>query len=49
MHVMLDLETMGNGANAAIIAIGAVSFNENGVADRFYKQVALQSSVSIGL
>ena len=49
MQVMLDLETMGNGANAAIIAIGAVSFDENGVADRFYRQVSLQSSASIGL
>ncbi|MFS1891803.1 3'-5' exonuclease [Vibrio lentus] len=26
-HVMLDLETMGNGSNAAIVSIGAVAFN----------------------
>ncbi|MEZ8921626.1 3'-5' exonuclease [Vibrio cyclitrophicus] len=26
-HVMLDLETMGNGSNAAIVSIGAVVFN----------------------
>lgn len=26
-HVMLDLETMGNGPTAAIVAIGAVAFN----------------------
>ncbi|WP_435247346.1 3'-5' exonuclease [Vibrio sp. nBUS_14] len=27
IHVMLDLETMGNGSNAAIVSIGAVVFN----------------------
>lgn len=26
-HIMLDLETMGNGSNAAIVSIGAVEFN----------------------
>lgn len=49
MHVMLDLETMGNGANSAIIAIGAVAFDENGIQGRYYRQVSLSSSVSIGL
>ena len=29
LHCMVDLETMGNGSNAAIIAIGAVAFDEN--------------------
>lgn len=29
-QVMLDLETMGNGPSAAIVAIGAVSFSVEG-------------------
>lgn len=48
-HVMLDLETMGNGANAAIVAIGAVRFDENEVCDKFYKIIDLQSSIDAGL
>lgn len=49
MNVMLDLETMGNGANAAIIAIGAVAFGDGKIYSRFYRQVSLESSVSSGL
>ena len=49
-HCMLDLETMGNGNRAAIIAIGAVIFDESGVKDEgFYAQVSLDSSVAHGL
>jgi hypothetical protein len=49
-HVMIDLETMGLGSDAAIIAIGAVSFNEtDGIIDRFYEVVNLQSSMDLGL
>ncbi len=50
MHCMLDLETMGNGNRAAIIAIGAVIFDASGVKDNgFYAQVSLDSSVGQGL
>jgi len=49
MHIMPDLETMGNKSNAAIIAIGAVAFDANGVHDRFYSQCSLESSVQLGL
>lgn len=45
---MLDLETMSRGSNAAIIAIGAVKFNQ-AVTSRFYAVVNLQSSIDIGL
>jgi exodeoxyribonuclease VIII len=45
---MLDLETMGNGGNAAIIAIGAVRFDKE-VTDKFYEVVTLQSSIDAGL
>jgi len=48
-QVMLDLETMGNGPSAAIVAIGAVSFSvEDGVLDEFYKVVDLETSVLAG-
>lgn len=48
-HVMLDLETMGSGSQSAIIAIGAVKFNDDGVNDSFYEKVSLKSSVDAGL
>ena len=47
-NIMLDLETMGNTSNSAIIAIGAVRFNED-VIDRFYEVVDLKSCTDVGL
>lgn len=49
MDVMLDLETMGNTPNSAIIAIGAVKFNKDGVHDHFQRHVSLESSIEAGL
>jgi len=48
--LMLDLETMGNGPRAAIMAIGAVEFKpETGaVGERFYQAVDLATAVSMG-
>jgi hypothetical protein len=46
--IMLDLETMGKGPTAAIIAIGAVEFDLVGVGERFYETVDLESSVACG-
>lgn len=48
--VMLDLETMGNGPDAAIIAVGAVAFDVDSktLGDEFYRAVNLKSSVDIG-
>lgn len=48
--VMLDLETMGNGPQAAIIAIGAAEFDipTQQVGDRFYMAVDLESAVALG-
>jgi exodeoxyribonuclease VIII len=40
---------MGTGPNSAIIAVGAVRFDVNGVSDRFYEVVDLQSCLDIGL
>jgi hypothetical protein len=47
--IMLDLETMGNSSNAAIISIGAVRFSvENGIEGTFHEGVALASSMACG-
>lgn len=48
--VMLDLETMGNGPEAAIVAIGAVEFDipTQQIGERFYIVVDLESAVSHG-
>lgn len=51
LDIMLDLETLGNGPRAAIRAIGAVSFDMNGVDDDcvFYAKVNLNTCVAAGL
>ena len=48
---MLDLETMGNKSNAAIVSIGAIEFNlDTGVeASIFYERIDLQSCIDRGL
>ena len=48
MHIMIDLETMGNRPNAPIIAIGAVAFDANGIDRELYEVVDLDSSVRSG-
>lgn len=51
-HIMLDLETMGNGNNAAIVAIGACSFDPYDASveiQPYYQRITLQSSVDFGL
>ena len=48
MHIMIDLETMGTRPNAPIISIGAVAFDGEGIVSKFYRTVALQSSVRSG-
>jgi hypothetical protein len=46
---MVDIETMGLRPDAAIVAIGAVTFGENEILDRFYTPVSLQSCLDLGL
>ena len=48
--VMLDLETMGTGPTAAIIAIGAVEFDlaAGVIGERFYATIDLASAVHAG-
>jgi len=50
LDVMIDLETMGNGPNAAIVAIGAVEFDIQAgtVGERFYMVADLESAVECG-
>jgi 3' exoribonuclease, RNase T-like len=43
MQVMLDLETLSTEPNAAIVSIGAVKFDGQGVVDRFHVNVDLVS------
>lgn len=49
--LMLDLETLGNKSNSALLSIGAVEFNRyTGEYGReFYKIIDLQSSLDAGL
>jgi exodeoxyribonuclease VIII len=49
-NVMIDLETMGLGPNAAIVAIGAVEmdFENNKLGREFYRVVDLESSMATG-
>lgn len=49
-HLMLDLETMGNGSDAAIVSIGAAVFSvDEGITNKFYSLVDLQSCLDNGL
>ncbi len=50
-HLMLDLETLGNKSNSAILSIGAVEFDiETGETGReFYERIDLQSCLDKGL
>lgn len=48
--IMLDLETAGQGPDAAIVAIGAVQFDRDAgiIGERFYAPVDLASAVAAG-
>lgn len=48
-HIMLDLETFGNGNEAAIVSIGAVKFNETDIFDQFHVGVDLGSAMAVGM
>jgi hypothetical protein len=48
MEMMLDLETLGNGPFAAVVQIGAASFNEDGMFDSFLSQVSFESAARHG-
>lgn len=50
-HLMVDIETMGNKSNAAILSIAALEFNieTGGTGREFIKNVSLQSCIDLGL
>ena len=50
-HIMVDIESMGNTSNSAIISIGAVKFDisTGKTGDEFYTIIDLQSCLDIGL
>lgn len=49
-NIMLDLETMGKGSNAAIVSIGAVFFNPltGELGEQFYERIWLESAAKYG-
>jgi len=50
-HVMVDLETLGNGSQSVIIALGAVTFDPSKglLGEQFYMVIDPQSCVDAGL
>lgn len=49
IDIMIDLETMGSGPDAAIVSIGACAMSvERGIYSQFYSPVSLKSSVKHG-
>jgi len=48
-EVMVDLETMGTDAGSAILSIGAVTFDREGVHETFYRNIDLESNEDAGL
>lgn len=42
-HVMVDIETMGKTPGHAILSIGAVTFDSNGIHDEFDEEISLES------
>jgi hypothetical protein len=48
-NLMIDLETMSTESNAAIIAIGAVFFDADGLGESYYEKINLQSCIDLGL
>jgi hypothetical protein len=48
-RVMLDLESLGTAPGSAIVAIGAVRFDAEGITEEFYQRVDLESCIRAGL
>lgn len=48
-NVMVDIETLGTGANSVILSIGAVEFNNDTITSEFYRIIDLQSCMNAGL
>lgn len=48
-NVAIDLETMDTASTAAIVSIGAVKFDKDGIKDKFYAIIDLEDCVRLGL
>lgn len=48
-NIMLDIETLGIGADAVMLSLGAVKFNAEGVYETFYANIDPQTCVAAGL
>jgi len=49
MNIMIDIETMGQGNNAAIVALGAVAFDKEGIREeKFYEKIDLKEAAKYG-
>lgn len=48
-HYVLDLETMGKGPRAAIVAIGCVRIEQLAITGNLYRRVSLETSLQAGL
>lgn len=48
-NIMVDLETMGTGAGAVLLSIGAVKFGADGLGEEFYTVIDVDSCMKAGL
>ena len=48
-NAMVDLETMGTGGNAAIVAVGMVKFDKSGIGETYYAKLDLKEVCSYGM
>ena len=48
IKMMIDLESMGTKPNSAILSIGAVIFDNNGIHGEFYVNIDLENSMKLG-
>lgn len=47
-NIMIDIETMGQSANAAIVSIGAVAFDACGIGEKLYIRISLEDAAEYG-
>lgn len=47
-NIMVDIETLGQNANAAIVSIGAVAFTDDGLDKEFYTNLSISSNIKAG-
>ena len=46
-NLMLDIETLNTTPDAVILAIGAVTFDKNGIGERFYVNISLRDNLTL--